>query len=72
MEIFELLERVAVQWYLVNGVSAIDDVRSLAGKDYSLQKSFGAVLKHIALEDPRFALDYILRLPRREYIVEDA
>lgn len=67
-----LLERLAVQWYLVEGVSAISEIRDLAGEDYSLQKSFGAVLKHIASENPRFALNYLLKLPSREYVLEDA
>lgn len=72
MEILELLERLAIQRYLLIGVSAISEVRDLAGKDYSLQKSFGAVLKYIAMEDPKFALDYLLKLPSRDYVLEDA
>lgn len=72
MEILELLERLAIQRYLLIGVSAISEVRDLAGKDYSLQKSFGAVLKYISKEDPKFALDYLLKLPSREYVLEDA
>lgn len=72
MEIFELLERLAVQWYLVKGISAIKEVRDLAGKNYSLQQSHEGVLKHIALEDPRFALDYAMNLPGRNSSLVDA
>ena len=71
-EILGLLERIAVQWYLVRGISAIKEVRDLAGKDYSLQDSFREVLKHIALEDPRFALDYAMNLPGRNSSIVDS
>lgn len=72
MEIFELLERLAVQWYLVNGISVMDELRDLASEDFSVWDSSRSVLKHIAAEDPRFALDYAISMPGRNSRTVDA
>lgn len=70
-EIYKILEGLAIQWYQLEGISAIDEIRELAGNDYSLEGSFRSILKHIALEDPRLALDYVLSLPGRNSILKD-
>ncbi len=70
-EIYKVLEGLAIQWYQVEDTSAIDEIRELAGNDYSLQRSFRSILKHIALEDPRLALDYVLSLPDKHPTLQD-
>ena len=70
-EIYKILEGLAILWHQVEGVSAIDEIRELAGNDYSLEGSFRSILKHIALEDPRLALDYVLSLPGRNSTLKD-
>ncbi len=56
---------LAIQWYQAEGISALEEIRALsAGRgSYGISFSLRRLLEHIALEDPGFALNYVLKLP---------
>ena len=56
---------LAIQWYQAEGISVLEEIRALSKNDVS--SSLRRVLKHIALEHPRVALDYVLKLPQGYY-----
>ena len=56
---------LAIQWYQAEGVSALEEIRTLSAErgSYGISFSLRRLLEHIALEDPGFALNYVLKLP---------
>ena len=63
------LESLAFQWYQAEGISVLDEIRAQSKKDAS--SSLRRILLHIALENPGFALNYVLKLPIRHYSLEE-
>ncbi len=63
------LESVAFQWYQAEGISVLDEIRALSKRDAS--SSLRRILLHIALENPGFALNYVLDMRSRNYSLEE-
>lgn len=63
-----LRSSLAIQWYQAKGISALEEIRALsAGRgSYGISFSLRRLLEHIALEDPSFALNYVLKLPDQD------
>lgn len=63
------LESLAFQWYQAEGISVLDEIRALSKREAS--SSLRRVLLHIALENPGFALNYVLDMRSRHYSLEE-
>lgn len=70
-----LLARLAIRWFNDDGFAVLDEIRSGSKNEFSsyrvMSDSVEAILKSAAQSSPREAFEYVINLPKREYILED-